>query len=319
MVAAPLEKTPMKLLVTLLLLGSAALSPARDMLIVVSEPGDANYETEFRRQATAWQSLAAKANMKVRTIGIEKESADGDLALLEKSIADLPKTGDDLWLVWIGHGSFDGRNANFNLRGKDIDPAAVKELLKPFTRRLVILNLFSASNPFLAPLAGNDRVIVCAARSPGERNYSRFGGKFADALTDPAADLDLDGSLSLLEATLHASANTRAFYEDAQRVLQEHAVIDDNGDGKPTSTDRFKGLRAEAGSSGKSQPDGAHAREIHLLASSADPLSPQAKEARAKLEASIDALRERKPRMKEEEYYILLESLMREMARLYGK
>jgi hypothetical protein len=313
MVAAPLEKTPMKLFVTLLLLFSAMLLPARDMLTVVSEPGDANYDTEFRRQATAWQNLAAKANMKVQTIGVEKESADGDLPLLEKSLAALPKTGDDLWLVWIGHGSFDGRNANFNLRGKDIDPAAVKELLKPFTRRLVILNLFSASHPFLAPLAGKDRVIVCAARSPGERNYSRFGGKFADVLTDPAADLDLDGSLSLLEATLHATANTRAFYEDAQRVLQEHAVIDDNGDGKPTSTDRFKGLRSEA------DADGPLARDIYLLAASADPLSPQAKEARANLEASIDALRKRKSKMKEEEYYILLESLMREMAILYGK
>lgn len=303
----------MKLLVTLLLLAFTASLLARDMLIVVSEPGDANYETEFRRQAKAWQDLAAKANMKVGTIGVEKESANADLPLLEESLAALPKTGDDLWLVWIGHGSFDGRNANFNLRGKDIDPAAVKELLKPFTRRLVILNLFSASHPFLAPLAGKDRVIVCAARSPGERNYSRFGGKFADALTDPAADLDLDGSLSLLEATLHASSNTRAFYEDAQRVLQEHAVIDDNGDGKPTSTDRFKGLRVEAGS------DGPLAREIYLFAASVDPLSPQAKEARAKLEASIDALRKRKPRMKEDEYYMLLESLLKEMAILYGK
>ena len=162
-------------------------------------------------------------------------------------------------------------------------------------------------------------MIVCAARSPGERNYSRFGEKFADALTDTSADLDLNGSLSLLEATLHASSNTRAFYEDAQRVLQEHAVIDDNGDGQPTSTDVFKGLRAESKSNGKIPADGAGAREIYLLTTSADPLSPQAKEIRANLEASIDALRKRKSRMKEEEYYILLESLMREMAKLYGK
>jgi hypothetical protein len=313
MVAAPLEKTPMKFLITLFLLSAAARLPAREMLIVVSEPGDANYGTEFRRQASAWQNLAAKAEMNVRTIGVEKETGDGDRFLLEKTLAALPKTGDDLWLVWIGHGSFDGRTANFNLRGKDIDPAAVKELLQPFTRRIVILNLFSASSSFLAPLAGENRVIVCAARSPGERNYSRFGAKFADALTDPAADLDLDGSLSLLEATLHASSGTRAFYEDAQRVLQEHAVLDDNGDGQPTSTDAFKGLRAEAKS------DGALAREIYLLTPTVDPLSPQAKEVRAKLEASIDALRQRKPQMKEAEYYRLLESLMREMAKLYGK
>ncbi len=303
----------MKLLVTLFLLFCAAHLPAREVLIVVSEPGDANYDTEFRRQATAWQKLAAKVEMKVRTIGIEKETDDGDRFLLEKTLAALPKTGDDLWLVWIGHGSFDGRTANFNLRGRDIDPAAVKGLLKPFTRRLVILNLFSASSSFLAPLAGENRVVVCAARSPGERNYSRFGAKFADALTNPAADLDLDGSLSLWEATLHASAGTRAFYEDAQRVLQEHAVLDDNGDGQPTPTDAFKGLRAGTGA------DGALAREINFLTPAADRLSPEARQQRDKLELTIEALRKRKTELPEKEYYQLLETLMRDMAGIYGK
>lgn len=303
----------MKLLVTLFLLFCAAHLPAREVLIVVSEPGDANYDTEFRRQATAWQKLAAKVEMKVRTIGIEKETDDGDRFLLEKTLAALPKTGDDLWLVWIGHGSFDGRTANFNLRGRDIDPAAVKELLKPFTRRLVILNLFSASSSFLAPLAGENRVVVCAARSPGERNYSRFGAKFADALTNPAADLDLDGSLSLWEATLHASAGTRAFYEDAQRVLQEHAVLDDNGDGQPTPTDAFKGLRAGT------DADGALAREINFLTPAADRLSPEARQQRDKLELTIEALRKRKTELPEKEYYQRLEALMRDMAGIYGK
>lgn len=306
----------MKLLVTLILIVAVvrlSAREARDMLIVVSEPGDANYEEEFRRQATAWQDLASKAEMEVQTIGLEKETSDGDYPVLEKSLAAISKTGGDLWLVWIGHGSFDGRTANFNLRGKDIDAARMKELLKPFTRRLVILNLFSASAPFLPSISGNNRVIVCSGRSPGERNYSRFGEKFADALVDPAADLDLDGSLSLLEVTLRASSNTSAFYDDAQRVLQEHAVIDDDGDGQATSADAFKGLRAETGS------DGATAREIHLLTPGVDSLSPEAKDQRAKLEISIDALRKRKAVLPEKEYYKQLEILMREMAKIYGK
>ena len=65
-----------------------------------------------------------------------------------------------------------------------------------------------------------------------ERNYSRLGEKLADSLGSADADLDLDGSLSLLEAVLHASAATKAFYDDTQRVVPEHAVIDDNGDGR---------------------------------------------------------------------------------------
>ena len=88
---------------------------------------------------------------------------------------------------------------------------------------------------------------------------------------------------------LHASAATKAFYDDAQRVVSEHAVIDDNGDGRGTGTDKFKGLRADGQAA-----DGAVAREVYFHGDSADPLSAEAREERAKLEAEIEALRQRK-------------------------
>ena len=118
----------------------------------------------------------------------------------------------------------------------------------------------------------------------------------------------------MLEAILHASAATKAFYDDAQRVVPEHAVIDDNGDGRATGTDKFKGLRAEGAS-----PDGALAREIQFLGDTIDPLSAEAREERTKLEAEIEALRQRKKQLPEDDYYAELETLMRRMAKLYGK
>lgn len=308
----------MKILLILLLITAAPLLRAqaedkRALLLVVGEPGNALYQDEFRRQAKAWQDLAAKAKMEETTIGLGDEASEGDRPALEKAIAALPKSGGDLWLVWIGHGSFDGRSAKFNLRGPDIEATEIAELLKPIERRLIVLNLFSASGPFVAPLAGKDRVIVSASRG-GERNYSRLGEKLADSLASTEADLDLDGSLSLLEAVLHASAATKAFYDDAQRVVPEHATIDDNGDGRATGTDKFKGLRTEGPAA-----DGALAREIHFLGNDDDPLSPEAREERTKLEAEIEALRQRKKELKEDDYYAELETLMRRMAKLYGK
>jgi hypothetical protein len=313
---APLEETRMKTLLLFLLIAAAPILRAeekRALLIVVGEPGNALYQDEFRRQAKVWQDLSAKAEMDTNTIGLGDEPSDGDRPALEKAITALPKEGGDLWLVWIGHGTFDGRSAKFNLRGPDIEATSIAELLKPFQRRLIVLNLFSASGPFVAPLAGKDRVIVSASRG-GERNYSRLGEKLANSLNSADADLDLDGSLSLLEAILHASAAAKAFYDDAQRVISEHAVIDDNGDGRGTGTDKFKGLRADGPS-----PDGALAREIHFFGDGADPLSPEASEERAKLEAEIEALRQRKKELKEDDYYAELETLMRRMAKLYGK
>ena len=306
----------MKTLLLLVLIAAAPLLRAeekRALLIVIGEPGNALYQDQFKRQAKVWQDLAAKAKITASTIGLDDAPPDGDRPALEKALAALPKEGGDLWLIWIGHGTFDGRSAKFNLRGPDIEATSIAELLKPFQRRLIILNLFSASGPFMAPLAGKDRIIVSASRG-GEKNYSRLGEKLADSLSSTDADLDLDGSHSLLEAVLHASAATKEFYDDAQRVVSEHAVIDDNGDGRGTGTDKFKGLRAE----GKS-PDGTAAREIYFLGDSADPLSPEAREERTKLEAEIEALRQRKKELQEDDYYAEMEKLMRRMAKLYGK
>jgi hypothetical protein len=96
--------------------------------------------------------------------------------------------------------------------------------------------------------------------------------------------------------------------------VAEHATIDDNGDGRGTGTDKFKGLRADGPAA-----DGAMAREVHFLGDNADPLSPAAREERTKLEAEIEVLRQRKKELKEDDYYAELEKLMRRMANLYSK
>jgi hypothetical protein len=287
------------------------------MLIVVSEPGEQRYEADFRKQGEAWRQTAEKGTFAATVIGMEPEGEGGDRAALEKAITAQPKDGGDLWLVWIGHGSYDGRTANFNLRGRDISSAELKELLAPFNRRLVILNLFSAGSPFLKELSSDNRVIIGATRSEGERNYARFGAAMADALTAADADLDRDGAVSLIEATLTASSKVRAFYEDAQRVMQEHAVIDDNGDGVGTPAETFKGLRAATRPTDGKPADGLVAREIHFLKPTVDPLDLAAREKRAALEAEIEALRDKKKGMQEDDYYRQLEVLMRKMAELY--
>ncbi len=300
----------------LLFVLSSFAAEDREMLIVVSEPGEPTYDLEFRRQAKAWQDIAEKGNIEATTIGLEKSPETGDRPLLEKAIKAFPKTGADLWLVWIGHGSFDGRTAKFNLRGGDIGSKEVADLLKPFKRRLIILNLFSASAPFLDQLSGENRVIISSTRSPGQKNYSRFGEKLADALTSEKADLDLDGEVSLLEATLEASVRTEAFYTDAQRVVSENSVIEDNADKIPTPTAAFKGFRAEMQGE-ESLPDGALTREIHFLKANPDLLSNEGKEQRTELELEIHQLYLRKKDLAEDEYFKLLEPLMLSMAKLY--
>ncbi|MEM1223365.1 MAG: hypothetical protein AAGH40_11425 [Verrucomicrobiota bacterium] len=291
---------------------------SRQMLIVVGEPGDGEYAVEFTRQAEAWQEIARKAEMRINVVGLDTALVDGDLQKLKAAFEEIPVHGDDFWIIWIGHGSFDGRNAYFNLRGKDIGPAEMATWIAPFERRIILLKLFSASAPFIGPLSADNRVLLSAGRSPGERNYTRFGEKLADALNNPSADLDLDESLSLLEASLYATAATRAFYDDAQRVLQEHAVIDDNGDGRATSLETFEGLTAPQPYADAPSADGLQARDIYFLKNTRDPLGPEAQVERARLERAINRLRARKSEMSEDSFYKELEILMRAMAKLYG-
>ena len=292
------------------------------MLIVVSEPGNPDYDQEFRRQAKVWQQVAKEGSIKALTIGLDGggDPSDrmADRVALEKAFEKLPKKGGDLWLVWIGHGSFDGRNANFNLRGGDIDAQSVAALVKPFERRLIILNLFSASAPFLDKLSAKNRVIISSTRSYEQRNYSRFGEYLADAIESTDSDMDLDGKVSLLEAVLEASARTEAFYLDAQRVVSENAVIEDNGDDVATPTGVFQGFRAEMESE-ESVPDGALTREIYFLDANPDPLQGDAKEERAELERQIQQLNRNKDRLTDDQYFELLEPLMLRMAELHGK
>jgi hypothetical protein len=139
----------------------------------------------------------------------------------------------------------------------------------------------------------------------------------AAALISGDADLDRDGAVSLIEATLTASAKVRAFYDDSQRVMQEHAVIDDNGDGLGTPAETFKGLRARRKTADGRTADGVVAREIHFLKPTRDPLDPAAREKRAALEQEIETLRDQKKDLQEDEYYRQLEVLMRKMAELY--
>lgn len=289
----------------------------REMLIVVGEPGNLEFGKNFQKQAVVWKKIAERGGFEVVTIGTDEEQEGGDRPMMEEAIGKFGRTGGELWLVMLGHGTYDGKTARYNLRGPDISSGEFGKLLSEFERRLVILNLFSASALFLEDVAGKDRILISANRSAGQKNYSRFGEKLAEVLTTADADMDLDGSVSLLEAVLLASERTERFYEDAQRVLQENAVIEDNGDRRATPADAFKGFMPEI-SGEESVPDGAEARDVYFLKTGGVALEEGAKAERARLEMEIFKLRKGKAKMGEDEYYMRLEELMKEMAAVYG-
>ncbi len=294
------------------------------VLVIAGAPGEAEFVPDFKLQIEAWTSLSLQAKARHVVIGGESTdaaapAAGSDRERVQAALAAETKTGTaELWIVLVGHGTFDGKEAKLNLRGPDLSATDLAAWLKPFERPLAIIDTASSSAPFLAKLAAPRRVIVTATRSGHEHNYARFGKFLAAAVGDPQTDLDKDGQISLLESFLSASHRTAEFYKTEGRLATEHALLDDNGDGLGTPADWFRGTRATKRARDGAALDGLRAHQFHLVRSPMEQaLSVEARARRDQLEQKIAELRETKAKLAEAAYYKELERLMLELAAVY--
>jgi hypothetical protein len=252
-------------------------------------------------------------------IGLKPEGESKDIDRLKKTLEDEPKESvNELWLVLIGHGTFDGKTARFNLRGPDPAAADFALWLQPFRRPVAVINCASSSAPFINVLSAPGRVVLSATRSGYEQNFARFGQYFSTAIADLKADLDKDGQTSLLEAFLIASRQVAEFYETEGRLATEHALLEDGGDGLGTPADWFRGIRAVKKAREGASHDGLRAHQFHLIRSETERTMPASLRARRdELELALATLRESRARWAEDEYYRRVENLLLELARLY--
>jgi hypothetical protein len=297
----------------------AQTNESRTLILVVGAPGEPEYAKQFSDWAELWKQAAAKGGLETTVIGEDKENPENDFSRLLAALTnEVTKPAGELWLVFIGHGTFDGKTAKFNLRGPDISAEDLAAALKPCKRPLAVVQCASASGPFLNALSAPGRVIITATRSGYEVNATRFGGYLASAIADPASDLDKDGQTSLLEAFIVAARQVEQFYQDQGRLMTEHALIDDNGDGLGTPADWFQGVRAVKSAAEGKSADGVRAHQMFLVRGEIEKqLPPEVRTHRDEMEQKLSALRLQKSKMKEDDYYHQLEALMVETARLY--
>jgi hypothetical protein len=290
------------------------------VLVVVGAPGTPEYQSQFHQWADQWQSAAAKASAESIRIGLSEPAAGvTDRERLRSILLEKKGAGrEPLWIVLIGHGTYDGREAKFNLRGPDVTDLELAEWLAPLKRPVAILDCASASGPFLNRLSGENRVVVTATKSGNELNFTRFGQYLAEAITNPRADLDKDGQVSLLEAYLTASKGVDEYYRNKAQLATEHALLDDNGDRLGTPAPWFRGVRATKRAKDGAPLDGIRAHQLHLIPSNRERLMPvEMRQRRNQLELSIASLRDQKDKLSEDEYYDRLDKLMIELAKLY--
>ncbi len=300
----------------LLLSTTCIAAESQRVVVVVGAAGSAEFEQPFRTWAERWQTAAKQGNAEftqITNVANEQQPKEQLREVLKKhGISNEP-----LWLILIGHGTFDGKIARFNLTGPDLSAAELKEMLQPCAGPVAVINCAASSGPFLAELAAPQRVVITAAQSGHEYNFAHLGDFLSASIVAPAADLDKDEQTSLLEAYLLASSRLREFYKKEGRLATEHALLDDNGDKLGTPADWFRGLRVVKRSKAGATADGSRARQFVLVRSPREVQLPASiREQRDALERQLAELRERKGTLPVDEYFAQLEPLLIQLAKL---
>jgi hypothetical protein len=306
----------------------AAIDPNKFALIVAGVGGEEAYTKKFTTEANQlYDALTNRLGFDEKNVHLLTETAgtpaepahDANLPHtarataeeVRKALAAIKAATNAESLVFvmlIGHGSFDAQQAKFNLVGPDLAAKDYAQMLSALpTRRVIFINGASSSGEFIKPLSGEGHIVITATRSGNEQNATVFVEYFIAGLADDAADADKNGRISLLEAFAYASKLTADYYKQKNRLATEHALIDDNGDGTGHE-------EATAG-------DGALARTMYLDSKSLAQAGSDAELARLlgerqRLEEAVEKLKARKAELKPEDYDRQLEDLLVELAKV---
>jgi hypothetical protein len=229
---------------------------------------------------------------------------------VRRVLADLRRqvtAEDTLLLVLLGHGTFDGSDAKFNLVGPDLTAAEWKGLIEGLAGRVVIVNTTASSFPFLEELSHKRRVVITATDSAAQRFATVFPEYFVKAMGDLSSDFDKNGRMSIWEIFSAASTGVKQHYEQRGQLSTERPLLDDDGDR----------IGREAQAPGM---DGTLARTMHLDAEpgsvSADVAIAALERQRIALEAQLDDLKGRRSSMPAAEYQAELERILVQIARI---
>jgi hypothetical protein len=216
---------------------------------------------------------------------------------------------DTLLIVLIGHGTFDGTAAKFNLVGPDMDSREWKTVLDGNGARLVFVNTTSSSFQFVPALSGKNRIVIAATDSAAQKYATVFPQYFIEALDQgEKADNDKNDRLSVWEAFVYASQAVKQAFEKQGTLVTERSVIDDNGDGVGQEAAAEKGT------------DGVLAKTTFLdplpASSAANPELAGLEKRRVALEAEIEQLKAKKGEMPAGQYEEEFERLAIELAKV---
>lgn len=336
---------------------TAQVAATQHLILIIGAPGEERFAAEFSRWGDRLEKAAAVSGVSCTVIGLtapQDKPAPTDSttsaaiasastgepvagAAIETGAASKSSSGTDLqkilealnqhgtiatteplWVIYLGHGTFNRKSAALALRGPDLTDQQMAKACENMARPLAVVLCSSCSSPFVNALSGPGRVIVTATKDGNQIQYSRFGDAFSEGITGLDADANRDGQTSLLEAWLWASRRTEEFYKTEGRLATEHALLEDNGDAKGVKADIFVGDRPAPNVKSDAPIDGALAARLFFVRSEEERrLTPDQRVTRDALEAQLEELKRRRDSMDEASYLQELEALLLPLAELY--
>ena len=282
-------------------LRSASAQTTR-ILVVAGVPGDAEHAQKFDAWAKTFIDAAKKKDAVPDANIVYLADKQATKAAVEKTVAEFAsasKPNDTVVVLLIGHGSFDGSTAAFNLMGPDLTAADYGKLLGRFaSQKVVFVNTASSSGAFLPAVAAPGRIVITATKTGGERNETEFGQYFTAAFGDEAADRDRNGHVSMQEAFDYARTKVTEAFKQKGLILTEHAVLDDGAEGRLASSAYLGIGRADAA----------------LNADLADPAVKALVDERDAIQRQIEALQLQKASMDPAKYDTAMERLLTDLA-----
>ena len=282
--------------------GRAASAQQTHLLVITGVPGDEEHAKKFSKWADDFIDAAKKKDAvpdaNITYLSDRAATRDG----VEKAVGELAaraRPNDGVVVLLIGHGSFNGSQAAFNLPGPDLTVAEWTKLLEKLSaQRVAFVNTSSSSGAFLPSIAAPGRVIITATKTGGERNETTFPEFFVAAFNDPAADRDRNGHVSVAEAFEYAKAKVVQAFQQKGLLLTEHATMDDSGEGQLASA-MFLGIGRAEGT---------------LAVDTSDPAMKKLVDEKEAIDRQIAALKLKKSAMDEAQYDAQMEKLLTGLA-----
>ena len=283
----------------MLTLALAAIAPAHAELrvfVVSGLGGEQSYEERFEQQAASIAQAATRAGAAKENV-VQLSGAQVKRDVLQRELGAFvskAQKDDQVVVVFVGHGSYDGDDYRFNIPGPDITGREILALLDklPSTQQLIV-NATSSSGAVAETWKRANRIVITATKSGGERNATRFAQYWVEALSSPEADRDKNETVTAEEAYEFAARKVADTFKSDAALATEHSRIEGG------SAARF--VVARLGENANLPNDAA--------------LAALLKE-QAGIDAQIDQLKSRKASMQSDQYYNELEKVLVTMAKL---